>query len=179
LLGGAVMVNDSALYEKLRYVQFAAGSVPSPFDCYLYLRSLSTLALRMEKHEKNALEVARFLEKHPQVEAVFHPGLESHPQYQLAKKQMQGFSGMLSFKIKGDYTNVLKFLKKLKVFQLAESLGAVESLVNHPAKMTHASVPSEMKKQLGITDTLLRLSVGVESASTLVGDLKQALDLCS
>ncbi|MBP7845326.1 MAG: PLP-dependent transferase [Proteobacteria bacterium] len=174
LLGGALMTSSEELFQKLKFVQFAAGAVPSPFDCYMYLRSLSTLALRMEKHQANALAVGKFLEKHPKVEKVFHPGLASHPQHELAKSQMSGFSGMLSFKLKSDYNGVLKFLDRLELFQLAESLGAVESLVNHPAKMTHASVPADLKLKLGISENLLRLSVGVESEASLIKDLDSA-----
>lgn len=175
LIGGAVMVSDPKLYEELQFIQFAAGAVPSPFECFLLLRSIKTLAVRMQQHEKNAIAVATFLEKHPRIQRVFYPGLSSHPQHAIAKEQMRGFSGMLSFDLKGDYEDVLKFLPKLKLFCLAESLGGVESLVNHPEKMTHASVPEDMRKKLGIGPTLIRLSCGIEDKDDLVGDLSLAL----
>jgi cystathionine beta-lyase/cystathionine gamma-synthase len=175
IIGGSLMLNNSDLYEKLKFVQFAAGAVPAPFECFLLLRSILTLGVRMEQHEKNAIQVAQFLEQHKSISKVYFPGLKSHPQYDLAKSQMSGFSGMVSFDLKGDYQSVLDFLKKLKVFALAESLGGVESLINHPEKMTHASVPPDLRKKLGINSNLLRLSVGIESASDLVKDLEQAL----
>ena len=176
LIGGALMLNNAELYEQLKFVQFAAGAVPSPFECFLLLRSIKTLALRMVQHEKNAIAVAEFLVGHSRVQNVFYPGLKSHPQYAIAKKQMSGFSGMLSFKLKGDYEDVKKFLARLKLFCLAESLGGVESLINHPERMTHASVPPELRKKLGIGPTLLRLSVGIESASDLIEDLRTAFN---
>ena len=175
MIGGALMVADKALFTELKFVQFAAGAVPSPFESFMFLRSIKTLGIRMEQHAKNAMVVAEFLENHPKVKNVFYPGLKSHPQYELAKKQMSGFSGMLSFDLKGDYDAVLKFLKKLKIFALAESLGGVESLVNHPEKMTHASVPEELRKKLGIGPNMLRLSIGIEDSSDLIADLMQAL----
>lgn len=175
LIGGALVVKDEALFKELKYVQFAAGSIPSPMDCYLFHRSLSTLAVRMRQHEENAFEVARFLESHPKVDVVYYPGLESHPQHAVARNQMRGFSGMVSFKMKGNYSDVTTFLSKIKMFRLAESLGCVESLVNHPARMTHASVPEKMREHLGIDDQLLRLSIGIESAASLIEDLKAAL----
>lgn len=174
IIGGAVMVSDPDLHEKLKFVQFAAGSVPSPFESFLLLRSLKTLAIRMQKHEENALVVAEFLASHPSVAKVHFPGLAKHPMHHIAKEQMSGFSGMLSFDLKGSYDYVVAFLSRLKVFALAESLGGVESLVNHPEKMTHASVPEDMRKLLGIGPNLIRLSVGIEAAEDLVGDLKQA-----
>lgn len=175
MIGGALMLKDKELYEQLKFVQFAAGAVPSPFESFMFLRSIKTLAIRMEQHAKNAQQVAEFLAGHKKVKKVHYPGLKSHPQYDLAQKQMSGFSGMVSFDMNGTYDDVLKFLKKLKVFALAESLGGVESLVNHPEKMTHASVPEELRKKLGIGPTLLRLSVGIEDAQDLVADLEQAL----
>jgi cystathionine beta-lyase/cystathionine gamma-synthase len=175
MIGGALMVANKELFNDLKFVQFAAGAVPSPFESFLFLRSIKTLAIRMEQHAKNALLVAEFLEGHKKIKRVFYPGLKSHPQHELAKKQMSGFSGMLSFDMHGSYDDVVTFLKKLKVFSLAESLGGVESLVNHPEKMTHASVPEELRKKLGIGPTLLRLSVGIEDASDLIADLNQAL----
>lgn len=175
MIGGALMLKDKELYEQLKFVQFAAGAVPSPFESFMFLRSIKTLAIRMEQHAKNAQQVAEFLSTHKKIKKVHYPGLKSHPQYDLAQKQMSGFSGMVSFDMNGTYDDVLKFLKKLKVFTLAESLGGVESLVNHPEKMTHASVPEELRKKLGIGPTLLRLSVGIEDAQDLVADLEQAL----
>ncbi|HYX36058.1 MAG TPA: cystathionine gamma-synthase [Oligoflexus sp.] len=175
IIGGAVMLNDDKLHEQIKFVQFAGGAVPGPFECFLLLRSVKTLAVRMEKHDVNAIAVARYLAEHSRVKEVFFPGLPSHPQHALAKKQMRGFAGMVSFNLKGSYDEVVKFLQKLKVFSLAESLGGVESLVNHPEKMTHASVPEEMRKQLGIGPNLIRLSCGIESADDLIKDLDQAL----
>jgi cystathionine beta-lyase/cystathionine gamma-synthase len=175
IIGGAVMMNDDKLHEQIKFVQFAGGAVPGPLECFLLLRSVKTLAVRMEKHDSNALAVARFLAEHSRVKEVFFPGLPSHPQHALAKKQMRGFAGMVSFNLKGSYDEVVSFLQKLKVFSLAESLGGVESLVNHPEKMTHASVPEEMRKQLGIGPNLIRLSCGIESADDLIKDLDQAL----
>jgi cystathionine beta-lyase/cystathionine gamma-synthase len=175
IIGGAVMMNDDKLHEQIKFVQFAGGAVPGPLECFLLLRSVKTLAVRMEKHDSNALAVARFLAEHGRVKEVFFPGLPSHPQHALAKKQMRGFAGMVSFNLKGSYDEVVSFLQKLKVFSLAESLGGVESLVNHPEKMTHASVPEEMRKQLGIGPNLIRLSCGIESADDLIKDLDQAL----
>jgi len=175
MIGGALMLKDKELYEQLKFVQFAAGAVPSPFESFMFLRSIKTLAVRMEQHAKNSQQVAEFLAGHKKVKKVHYPGLKTHPQHELAKRQMSGFSGMVSFDMNGTYDDVVKFLKKLKVFTLAESLGGVESLVNHPEKMTHASVPEELRKKLGIGPTMLRLSVGIEDVSDLVADLEQAL----
>lgn len=176
IIGGAIMLSNPDLHEKIKFVQFAAGAVPSPLECFLLLRSIKTLAVRMRQHQENAVEVAAFLAKHPRVKKVHFPGLETHPQHHIAKSQMTGHSGMMSFDLNGSYQDVVTVLQKLKVFALAESLGGVESLVNHPERMTHASVPEELRKQLGISHSLLRLSVGIESAQDLVQDLKQALD---
>ncbi len=177
LIGGALILSDEKLYERLKFIQFAAGSVPSPFECFLLLRSIKTLAIRMVQHDKNAKEIAKFLIDHPKVENVLYPGLSSHPQHSLAKKQMKGFSGMLSFRLKASFKELSRFTKNLKVFSLAESLGGVESLINHPAQMTHASVPLKQRKKLGIDDNLLRLSVGIENSEDLIADLSQALDV--
>lgn len=154
----------------------AAGIVPSPFDCYLVNRSLKTLALRMERHKSNSLAVAKFLEAHSKVERVLHPGLPSHPQHELAKKQTYGHSGIMSFYIKGGLDESSAFLKALQLFTLAESLGGYESLAELPSVMTHASVPAEQRAQLGITDGLVRISVGLEDVDDLIVDLKQALE---
>ncbi len=174
-VGGAVMTSRQELYEQLKFTQFAAGSVPSPFECFLGHRSIKTLAVRMVQHQKSALAVARFLEQHPKVQKVSYPGLESHPQYELACRQMSGFSGIVTCSLKGNYDDVLAVLARLQLFALAESLGGVESLVNHPEKMTHASVPPELREQLGIGPNLLRLSVGIEDPADLVADLADAL----
>lgn len=173
---GAAIMNDEALYTKLKFLQNAAGIVPSPFDCYLVNRSLKTLALRMERHKSNSLAIAKYLEKHPKVERVLHPGLPSHPQHELAKKQTFGHSGIMSFYIKGGMKESTVFLQSLEVFTLAESLGGYESLAEVPSVMTHASVPAEQRALLGITDNLIRLSVGLEDADDLIVDLKQALE---
>lgn len=173
---GAAIMNDEALYERLKFLQNAAGIVPSPFDCYLVNRSLKTLSLRMERHKSNALAVAKYLEAHPKVERVLHPGLPSHPQHELAKKQTYGHSGIMSFYIKGGLDESSAFLKALQVFTLAESLGGYESLAELPSVMTHASVPTEQRAALGITDGLVRISVGLEDVEDLIVDLKQALE---
>mgnify|MGYP001246249222 CR=1 FL=1 len=175
IIGGAVMTSNTELFEKIKFVQFAAGAVPSPMECFLLHRSIKTLAVRMQQHNANGMRVAEFLAEHPQVDAIFYPGHSSHPQHLLAKKQMRGFSGMVSFNLKGSFDDVKAFLKRLRVFSLAESLGGVESLVNHPELMTHASVPEDMRRKLGIGPNLIRLSVGIESAEDIVADLNQAL----
>lgn len=173
---GAAIMNDEALYERLKFLQNAAGIVPSPFDCYLVNRSLKTLSLRMERHKSNSLAVAKYLEAHPKVERVLHPGLPSHPQHELAKKQTYGHSGIMSFYLKGGLDESSAFLKALQVFTLAESLGGYESLAELPSVMTHASVPAEQRAALGITDGLVRISVGLEDVEDLIVDLKQALE---
>ena len=170
-LGGAIMLSDEELYNKLKFNQKTTGAILSPFDCFLVLRGIKTLAVRMKQHQENAMKIAGYLEAHPKVEIVNYPGLKSHPQHELAKKQMSGFSGMLSFKIKGD---AKKFLKNLKIFLLAESLGGVESLIEHPASMTHAYVSKAEKEKEGITDSLIRISVGIENAKDLIEDLDNA-----
>uniref|UniRef100_G3MPM6 cystathionine gamma-lyase n=1 Tax=Amblyomma maculatum TaxID=34609 RepID=G3MPM6_AMBMU len=172
---GAVCTNDKELAGRLRYFQNAAGAVPSPFDCFLVNRGLKTLHVRMERHMENGLKVAKYLEAHPLVEKVLHPGLPSHPQHEVAKRQCSGYSGMVTFLIKGGLKESTLFLKNLKIFTLAESLGAVESLVELPEVMSHASVPVEQRRQLGITDNLIRLSVGIENSDDLINDIEQAL----
>ncbi|MFK7823549.1 MAG: cystathionine gamma-synthase [Oligoflexales bacterium] len=174
LIGGAVMSRSKELFEQLKFIQFAAGAVPGPFESFLLHRSIKTLAVRMQQHERNAFAVAEFLSSHPLVDRVFYPGLESHPDHEIARRQMKGFSGMVSFDLKGSYEQVVTFTQGLKVFSLAESLGGVESLINHPERMTHASVPEALRKKLGIGHSLLRLSVGIESSDDLIADLKQA-----
>ncbi|XP_055942977.1 cystathionine gamma-lyase-like [Argiope bruennichi] len=172
---GALATSDEELYKKMKYYQNSLGTVPSPFDCFLVNRGLKTLHLRMERHMQNGQKVAEFLEQHKAVERVLYPGLKSYPQYELAQRQCTGTSGMVSFYIKGGLTEAQKFIKSLKVFLLAESLGSVESLAEIPSLMTHASVPSDQREKLGISDNLIRLSVGVESINDLIADLDQAL----
>tara|TARA_Y100000385_G_scaffold285104_1_gene344393 strand:+ start:759 stop:1916 length:1158 start_codon:yes stop_codon:yes gene_type:complete len=176
VVGGAIMLNDSVQYEKLWYLQNSMGPSQSPFDSWLVLRGVKTLSVRMRAHEENAIKIADFLIEHPNVEKVIYPGLESHPQHELAKSQMNGFGGMLSLYIKGGLSESNKFLKQLSLFTLAESLGGVESLIEHPAIMTHASVPVKERNILGITDNFIRISVGIEDIDDLKADLKQALD---
>ncbi|XP_018011350.1 cystathionine gamma-lyase [Hyalella azteca] len=173
---GAVCTSNNELHDRLRFLQNAIGGVPSPFDCYLVNRSLKTLAVRMTQHGKSSLAVAKFLEQHPAVEKVLHPGLPSHPQHELAKRQCYGHSGMITVYIKGDDINITKkFFESLKLFTLAESLGGYESLCELPSLMTHASVSAEERAKLGITDSLVRLSVGLEDTQELISDLDQAL----
>ncbi|NP_001040113.1 cystathionine gamma-lyase [Bombyx mori] len=171
---GAAIVNDKAIGDKLRFLQNAMGIVPSPIDCYFVNRSLKTLALRMEHHKKSSLIIANWLEKHPKIVEVLHPGLPTHPQHEIAKKQMTGHSGVFSFKHSGGLKESRKFLSSLKVFTLAESLGGYESLAELPSVMTHASVPALQREELGITDSLVRLSVGLEDTEDLIEDLDQA-----
>ncbi|XP_054166261.1 cystathionine gamma-lyase-like [Oppia nitens] len=174
---GAIATNSKDIYDKLKYLQNSLGAVPSPFDCFLVNRGLKTLAVRMDKHQENGLAVARFLESHPMVKKVIHPGLKSHPQHELALRQCSGFSGMVSAYIEGDGETASVFIKNLKLFILAESLGSVESLIEIPALMTHQSLPKETREMLGISDTLIRLSVGIEATEDLLSDLSQALNI--
>ena len=176
VVGGAIMMNSQELRDKLFFYQNAIGPCQSPFDSWLVLRGLKTLAVRMKAHEKNALEIAAYLENHPKVEKVVYPGLKSHPQHDLAKKQMKGFGGMITFFLKGGLSESRLFLENVKLFALAESLGGVESLVDHPAIMTHASIPKEVRESLGIFDNLIRLSVGIEDVGDLKNDLEHALN---
>jgi len=176
VLMGAIVTSRDDLRDRLAFLQNSLGAVPSPFDCYLMIRSLKTLHIRMPLHMKNALRVAKFLEAHPKVEKVLHPGLPSHPQHALALKQSSGHSGLISFYMKEGSGNASQFLKNLKIFKLAESLGGYESLAELPSVMTHASVPAELRAKLGITDSFVRLSVGLESENDLVKDLDQALN---
>jgi len=175
VVGGVFITNDSKLYDEMKYLQNAVGSIPGPQDCFLVMRGLKTLHVRMERHQKNAIEIAQFLVKHPKIEKVIYPGLESHPQHQLAKKQMSGFGGMISFTIQGGIKESRTLLENTHLFTLAESLGGVESLIEHPAIMTHASVPLENRQKLGISDNLIRISVGIEDVRDLITDLDQAL----
>lgn len=174
---GALICNNKELAEKINFIQFASGAVPGPQDCFLVLRGIKTLHLRMQRHCENGEKVAKFLLKHPKIDKIFWPGFEFHPNHEVAKKQMRIFGGMISITLKGDnYNDAVKFLSGTKVFTLAESLGGVESLSNHPASMTHASMPKEEREKNGITDGLIRLSVGVEDVDDLLEDLKQVLD---
>ncbi|RUS18121.1 Cys/Met metabolism PLP-dependent enzyme-domain-containing protein, partial [Endogone sp. FLAS-F59071] len=173
---GVAVTNDENLYNKLKFLQNSFGAVPSPFDCYLARRGLMTLEVRMKTHAANAITIAHFLEKHAYVDEVIYPGLASHPQHDLAQRQQRGFGGMLSFRMKGSLANVNAFLGRLRYITLAESLGGVESLIEVPAVMTHGSVSAEDRAKLGITDTLVRLSVGIESVEDLIEDLRQALE---
>lgn len=175
VVGGAVVVREAALAEKIGFLQNAMGTCAGPQDCFLVLRGIKTLAVRMEEHNRNALAIAQWLSRNSAVACVHHPGLESHPQYELARKQMTGFGGTFSFRLRGGESAVLKALEKVRVFTLAESLGGVESLIEHPATMTHASMPAAVREQMGITSDLVRISVGLEDVDDLLGDLEQAL----
>ncbi|HEX2182466.1 MAG TPA: cystathionine gamma-synthase [Rubrobacteraceae bacterium] len=175
VVGGAVVTSNQDFHEAMKFYQNAAGGVPGPFDSWIVLRGLKTLAVRMRQHEENALAVAEFLQGHPQVETVHFPGLPSHPQHELAKRQMSGFSGMVSFTLKGGAEAAYAAVQKTTVFHFAESLGGVESLITHPATMTHAAIPREQREARGVTDGLLRLSVGIEDREDLVADLDRAI----
>jgi len=174
VIGGIVITSNDKIHEKIRYYQNAGGAVPSPFDCWLTLRATKTLAVRMKQHNENAGRIAEYLSKKDYAEKVYYPGLPSHPQHELAKKQMTGFGGMVSVDF-GDLERAKIFAKNVKVFTLAESLGGVESLVCHPATMTHASVPKESREKFGITDSLIRLSVGIEDVEDLIEDIERAI----
>lgn len=174
VVGGILATSHETLYEKLKFLQNSIGAVPGPMDCFLVMRGLKTLHVRMERHAQNAMEIAQWLEKHPQVERVIYPGLESHPQHAIARKQMSGFGGMITFFLKGGLPEARRFLETVRIFALAESLGGVESLIEHPAIMTHASVPPETRKLLGIHDNLIRISVGIEDLKDLKADLENA-----
>lgn len=177
---GALVVNRDDLYEKLAFIQNSCGATPGPMDSFLVLRGIKTLHLRMERHCENGKKVAEFLAQHPKVEKVYWPGFPTHPNHSIAKKQMKNFGGMVSFALKSaDLETTFKFASSFKVFSLAESLGGVESLINHPATMTHASIPKAEREKVGVTDNLLRLSVGIEDIDDLLADLKQAFDTLS
>lgn len=175
VIGGALVTDDEAIHERMKFCQKSVGAIPGPFDAWLTLRSLKTLAIRMREHEVNAKRLARFLEAHPQVEKTIYPGLESHPHHELAKRQMSGFGGMISFVAKGGLEKARHILESTKLFALAESLGGVESLIEHPAIMTHASIPKERREEIGVHDGLIRLSVGIETYQDLENDLAEAL----
>ena len=175
MVGGVVVTNDPDVAEKIRFVQNAVGAVPGPFDCWLALRGTKTLALRMRQHDANARHLALFLSRHPAVEKLYYPGLEDHPEHELAKRQARGFGGIVSVDV-GGLERARHVLESVRLFTLAESLGGVESLICHPATMTHASVPEEFRKRLGITDGLVRLSVGIEDVEDLEADLSRSLE---
>ena len=175
VVGGAIMTNNESIYNKLFTLQNSIGPCASPFDSWLVLRGIKTLGVRMQRHAENAQQVAEFLENHPRVQKVVYPGLNSHPQHALAKAQMSGFGGMITFYIDGDIEAARTVLERVKLFALAESLGGVESLIEHPAIMTHASVPKEIRESIGLYDNLIRLSVGIEDVQDLIDDLRVAL----
>jgi cystathionine gamma-lyase len=179
VVGGAILTSDEKLYSEMKFYQNAAGGVPSPFDSWLVLRGVKTLAVRMRQHGENAQAIAEHLDGHPLVRKVYYPGLPDHPDHALAQKQMRGFGGMVSFAFEGTRADVDVFVRHLRVFQLAESLGGVESLCCHPATMTHGAIPKAERERRGVTETLLRLSVGIEDVSDLIADLDQALEAVS
>jgi cystathionine beta-lyase/cystathionine gamma-synthase len=174
MVGGMLVANQDELAGRIGFLQNSAGAVPGPFDCWLALRGTKTLALRMRQHDANGRRIAEWLTKHPKVDRVYYPGLPSHPQHDLACRQMKGFGGMISIEL-GSVERAKRFAERTRLFVLAESLGGVESLIGHPASMTHASVPPEMRRAMGLTDSLVRLSVGIEDVDDLLGDLDQAL----
>ncbi|PJA98382.1 MAG: cystathionine gamma-synthase [Ignavibacteriales bacterium CG_4_9_14_3_um_filter_30_11] len=174
VVGGIVVTKSEKIHERLRYIQNAAGAIPGPFDCWLILRATKTLAVRMDRHEKNANKLAEYFEKNNKAKKVFYPGLKSHPQHELAKKQMRGFGGMISVDF-GDIKTAKKVVNNVKIFTLAESLGGVESLVCHPASMTHASVPKAERDKMGLTESLVRFSVGIEDIEDLIKDIDNIL----
>ena len=177
IVGGVAVVGDNKeMADQMAFLQNSVGAVAGPFDSFLVMRSLKTLALRMERHCANAIEIARWLEEQPHVKSVYYPGLKSHPQHDLARTQMRGFGGMVTMVLKTDLEGTRRFLENTHLFSLAESLGGVESLINHPALMTHASVPKEQREALGVTDSLVRLSVGVEDVRDLIDDLQFAFE---
>ena len=176
IIGGIIITNDKEIHERMKFVQKTIGAVPSPFDCWLTLLGVKTLHLRMERHASNAQAVAEFLESHPLVEKITYPGLKSHPQYGVAKEQMDGFSGMISFELKGGIPAGTTVMNNIKLCSLAESLGAVETMITHPATMTHVDVPAVERHARGLTDGLVRISVGIEDPDDIIDDLKQALE---
>lgn len=175
VIAGALIVNEEELAKKIKFQQFAGGAILSPFDSYLVLRGIKTLHLRMQRHCENAMKISLFLHTHPKAKKVFYPGLENHPNYDIAKKQMKDFGGMISIELE-NRACVDSFFKKLQLFTLAESLGGVESLVNHPYTMTHASIPQTEREKMGITENLIRISVGIEDVEDLIEDFKKALE---
>jgi cystathionine beta-lyase/cystathionine gamma-synthase len=177
VIQGALVMNDKALRDELYFIQKSCGAVPGPMDCFLVLRGIKTLGIRMERHSANGEKIAHFLKSHPAVQRVYWPGFEEHPGHAIAKKQMKSFGGMISFELKQDTIEAARtLLSNTKLFSLAESLGGVESLINHPASMTHASIPREERIKNGLSDTLIRLSVGIEDADDLIEDLRLAIE---
>ncbi len=176
VVGGAVVTTTDELTERVQFLLNAMGTCASPFDCWLVLRGIETLPVRMRQHEENALAVADYLKGHPAVKRVFYPGLDSHPGHEIAKRQMRGFGGVVSFELRGGTWAADSFLKRIKLFSLAESLGGVASLAEHPATMSHASMPPDYREKVGITEELIRLSVGLENIDDLIEDLRQALE---
>jgi len=175
VIGGAVATSNKEVMEQLRFQVKTTGGVPGPMDCYLVLRGIKTLHVRMERSVQNAEKIARYLDEHPKTGQVFYPGLSSHRQHQLAKTQMSGFGAMVSFSLKEDtLASATRFMSNTKIFTLAESLGGVESLISHPASMTHGSIPAEVRRKTGLKDSLIRLSIGIEDVDDLIEDLKQA-----
>jgi cystathionine beta-lyase/cystathionine gamma-synthase len=174
VIGGCLITSDDSIAERLKFLQNSIGSVPAPFDCFLILRAIKTLPLRMQAHNDNAAAIAESLAKNDKVVKVFYPGLTTHPQHKIAKKQMSGFGGIISIDL-GSYEKAKTFCDKLKIFQIAESLGGVESLVCHPPSMTHGSIPKEMREEIGLTDGIIRLSVGIEDIEDLMEDINNAL----
>lgn len=173
---GALVMNQEGIFEQLKFLQNACGAVPGPQDCFLVLRGIKTLHIRMQRHCENAAQVVEFLESHPKVDMVYYPGIPTHPNHEIAKQQMRGFGGMISFTLKGNhFDDAMKVLKSTKLFSLAESLGGVESLIGHPASMTHASIPKAERERRGLLDSLIRLSVGIEDADDLMEDLELAI----
>ena len=177
VIGGALITNDDEIHDRLRFLQNATGSVPGPMDCFLVLRGTKTLSVRMKQHCENAMIIAEHLAGHPEVERVYYPGLADNPSHAVAKRQMTGFGGMVSVELAGDFARNQRFACSTRLFSLAESLGGVESLINHPASMTHASIPKEERERGGLRDSLMRLSVGIEDAQDLIEDLEQAIEV--
>lgn len=178
-VAGCVIVNDDKLAVRVKFLQNAVGAILSPFDSFQILKGIKTLSLRMIRHEENTKQVVAFLAKHPKVKKIYYPGISAHPGHDIARKQMTGFGGMVSFELTGDKKTAIKFLESLKIVSIAESLGVVESLIEHPASMTHASIPKEDREKIGLTDTLIRLSVGIEDIEDLIEDLKNSLRKCT
>lgn len=174
VIGGVIITSDEKIAEKIKFLQNAIGSVPAPMDCWLILRSTKTLHLRMKTHNSNAMTIAKSIEHHPKIKKIYYPGLESHEQYDIAKKQMRGFSGIISIDL-GSFDEAKNFCNKLKLFMIAESLGGVESLVCHPVSMTHGSIPDDLKSDTGLSDSIVRLSIGVENVDDLLEDILNAL----
>ncbi len=175
VIAGGLVTSNEDIYTSLKFIQNSVGGIPSPFDCWLLLRGMKTLALRMERHCANAQHIAEFLSKHRRIERVIYPGLRSHPQHALARRQMRGYGGMVSFEVNGGLRVAKRVAESFKIISLGESLGGVESLLEHPALMTHASVPADQRKRIGISDSLLRLSVGIEDLDDLLADLEAGL----